>query len=437
MLRIPDRFVYNIAGEELLNHIRLQEGHDVTATARVGRASLWDRMWARAPRRLALTRAGKFFVALTLGVGLGALNTGNNLLFLLEGMLLALIATNGVLSEASLRKLVASRRAPHRVHEGVPGRGALRVRNEKRRMPAASVTVHEGVVRCVEGPAAGREVAPERVRFYAFWMSTPSVAERPEAVVAAAHLTLMRPGQELDLPASWRVETRGRYQLTGLVLSTRFPFGLFEKSANMTQPGELWVFPAPLPAQGWRGVITARLGEVPSGRAGLGEDFFELRDWRDGEDRRAVHWKGSARRGKLVTRQFEEFKQQAVEVTLLSHTGRDEEPSPEECERFEQGLGMLTGLLLELGAQGWRLGLRVGGQQRAVAVGEADAQRIEGMLRQLSVVRLRSGPDGALPPSGAARGRAARIVVGLPGALGAEAAADLVLPLEGTPGQGS
>ena len=45
----------------------------------------------RPPRRLKFTREGKFFVGITLGVGFAAINTGNNLLYLLLGMLLALI----------------------------------------------------------------------------------------------------------------------------------------------------------------------------------------------------------------------------------------------------------------------------------------------------------------------------------------------------------
>jgi hypothetical protein len=66
--------------------------------------------WGRWPRRLKLTREGKYFIFITFGVGVAAINTGNNLLYLLLGMLLSLIIVSGVLSELSLRHLTVARR---------------------------------------------------------------------------------------------------------------------------------------------------------------------------------------------------------------------------------------------------------------------------------------------------------------------------------------
>src|SRR5512147_2227428 len=68
----------------------------------------------RLPRRLRITREGKYYVGITLGVGFAGINTGNNLLYLLLGLLLALIVISGVLSEMSLRHLRITRRLPRR-----------------------------------------------------------------------------------------------------------------------------------------------------------------------------------------------------------------------------------------------------------------------------------------------------------------------------------
>ena len=80
--------------------------------------SRWGRV--RAPRKLKFTREGKFFVGITLGVGFAAINTGNNLLYLLLGMLLALIIVSGLMSEVSLRNLTVVRRLPARAQVGRP-----------------------------------------------------------------------------------------------------------------------------------------------------------------------------------------------------------------------------------------------------------------------------------------------------------------------------
>ena len=61
------------------------------------------RRWLRPPRTLRPTRAGWAFFAITFGVGFAALNTGNNLLYLVLSLMLAFLVLSGVLSESALR----------------------------------------------------------------------------------------------------------------------------------------------------------------------------------------------------------------------------------------------------------------------------------------------------------------------------------------------
>src|SRR5690606_41777220 len=75
-----------------------------------------QRLWARLrrpdwPRRLKVTGTGRTYLMVTLGVGIGALNTGNNLLYLLLGLLLGVIVLSGLLSERVLRGLHVEREA--------------------------------------------------------------------------------------------------------------------------------------------------------------------------------------------------------------------------------------------------------------------------------------------------------------------------------------
>src|SRR5882672_7989875 len=80
----------------------------------------WQRLLRRLRplRKLKFTREGKYFLGITLGVGFAAINTGNNLLYLLLGMLLSLIILSGVMSELSLRDLTVVRRLPTRAQVG-------------------------------------------------------------------------------------------------------------------------------------------------------------------------------------------------------------------------------------------------------------------------------------------------------------------------------
>ena len=72
------------------------------------------------PRTMKVTGAGQTYVVITFGVGLGALNTGNNLLYLVLGFLLSLIVVSSVLSERCLRHLRVRRLLPDAACAGEP-----------------------------------------------------------------------------------------------------------------------------------------------------------------------------------------------------------------------------------------------------------------------------------------------------------------------------
>src|SRR5580693_9007078 len=108
-------------------------------------ARSWLARWRalRAPRRLKFTREGKFFVGITLGVGFAAINTGNNLLYLLLGMLLALIVVSGLMSELSLRDLTVVRRLPLRAQVGRAHLVEIEVFNHKGKTPSYAIEVED------------------------------------------------------------------------------------------------------------------------------------------------------------------------------------------------------------------------------------------------------------------------------------------------------
>ena len=107
------------------------------ASAREAERTRWER-FLRAlgpPRKLKFTREGKYYLGITLGVGFAAINTGNNLLYLLLGMLLSLIVVSGVMSDLSLRRLTVTRRLPVRAQVGRAHLVEIEVYNHKKRVP--------------------------------------------------------------------------------------------------------------------------------------------------------------------------------------------------------------------------------------------------------------------------------------------------------------
>src|SRR5260370_12789712 len=256
----------------------------------------------RPPRRLKFTREGKFFVGITLGVGFAAINTANNLLYLLLGMLLALIVVSGIMSELSLRDLTVIRRLPMRAQVGRAHLVEIEVFNNKRRVPSYAIEVED---------LRAHQPADKRCFFLKISPKSPQVA--------AYRRTPLR---------------RGRDAHVGFHVATRFPFGLFEKSREMAAAGELIIYPAVDPVQ---------LPQAPAGRSpganhvvgsGHGEEFLGLKLMRPGEDPRAIHWRKTAALGQMVMR--ERAREARPDVTLTLDTIRRSQVEADWNATFER-----------------------------------------------------------------------------------------------------
>ena len=235
-------------------------------------------------RRLSFTRMGRWYTGLTVGIGLAAINTGNNLLFLVLGLLLASIVVSGILSEQSLRGVKLERRLPSGATAGQPALVGLVARNTKPRQPSFSLELRER-----GGQVAGR-----------------------------GFLVLLPAQQAAEVAYRFVPQQRGILRFSQLEVATRAPFGLFEKSRPIDAEAELIVFPRRVPPPLVDSVALAREGEKPEERIGQGLEVHSLRDHRSGEDARTIHWKSSARHARLIAVDREQERRRRVCV-LLDH----------------------------------------------------------------------------------------------------------------------
>src|SRR5215475_5654755 len=88
-----------------------------------------------------ITRAGWIYFAGTLVVALAALNTGNNLLFLILACLLAIILMSGILSWICLAGVELRLEMPEHIFAGQTERAVVELKNEKLTMPSFSLIV--------------------------------------------------------------------------------------------------------------------------------------------------------------------------------------------------------------------------------------------------------------------------------------------------------
>jgi uncharacterized protein (DUF58 family) len=257
--------------------------------ARLGGRALRALRWFRPPRVLRPTREGWWFIAAAFVMGLAATNTGNNLLYLLFAMLLGFIIISGLLSEQAHRGLTMRRSLPGAVHAGAPAYFALALANRKRRVPSFSLHLEEA------DPASG-----EKRHHY---------------------LVRLGPGEGTTWTYPLVFPRRGRHRLPGYRVWTRFPFGLFTKATRLREQGEVLVLPAVRPLDGPPAGSAWGAGERPRPRRGRGTDLHELREFRDGDDPRLIHWKSTARTGRLILRELEEEEARRLRLVV-------EDPAP-------------------------------------------------------------------------------------------------------------
>jgi uncharacterized protein (DUF58 family) len=265
----------------------------------------WGKLWGRwrPPRRLKLTREGKYFIFITFGVGVAAINTGNNLLYLLLGMLLSLIIVSGVLSELSLRQLTVTRRLPPRAQVGRPHLVEIEVFNHKEKVPSYAIEV--------EDLRAGQ---PADKRCFFLKISPRS------AQVAAYRRTPAR---------------RGRDHHVGFRVATRFPFGLFEKSREVSADDELIIYPAVDPVRLPQTEAGDRTGGESALGRGSGDEIHGLRPMREGDDPRDIYWRKSTVPDQKVLRERATDTRRDVAFSIdSSHPG--ESPDEDWSLRFER-----------------------------------------------------------------------------------------------------
>jgi len=242
-------------------------------------------------RSVKFTKEGTRFVLLTLGVGVAAINTGNNLLYLILAMMLSFIIVSGILSEQCIRKIRIKRMIPSPLYAETPFTMNLIVRNEKRFFPSFSLQIQDVLQSKENNPSTYFFVLP--------------------------------PDEEVQKGYSLTLTERGLYRFKNLSLNTRFPFGLFIKTLTYPLLDELMVYPKIESVFPSLDSFSSRKDEMEVNKKGHGTTLYQLRNFQQGDDARAIHWKTSARHGRLLIRENETEEEKRVILVFDNRQGKE------------------------------------------------------------------------------------------------------------------
>jgi len=148
------------------------------------------------------------------------------------------------------------------------------------------------------------------------------IDDLPAALVAdpATHRLVAFPRVPARLRYRIEPQERGDCETGSLYLRYRSPLGLVERWARAPLIQTVRVYPA-LRTGEEQQIFLARSRQIDlqlrqARQRGLGRDFESLREYREGDDLRDICWTATARRGSLVTRQYQTERSQPVWLVI-------------------------------------------------------------------------------------------------------------------------
>lgn len=225
------------------------------------------------------------FLAIVGLIAIAALNTGNNLLFIILASLLAAILLSGILSRIVLSQIDLEFLLPDHIFAQQPVVSRLTVNNRKLIFPSFSLTV------------AAREAERKKGRKPAL-PPPQKVLDQPVYVPYIPSRSSVTQRLEITFPR------RGRYSQQGFRVSSKFPFGFLRRSRDIPSRQEILVLPNVQPTEEFYEILPLIAGEIESFHKGRGHDLYAIRDYEEGDSARHVDWKATAKSQALKVREF-------------------------------------------------------------------------------------------------------------------------------------
>jgi uncharacterized protein (DUF58 family) len=289
-----------------------------------------------------------------------ALLTHASLTLLVFCMLVSILLVGALLTKRNLRRLEVSRRLPDQAVAGRPIHLEIELRNRRAFGTAQGLLITSPV-----------RPAPEDRQPSVFLPAVPprgQVTERVEMVLA----------------------NRGLYRLDELEIQSRFPFGFFARSVAAGGPQDLLVYPR-------LGKLSRRLFEFEReshphqegrrpGRVPNEADYHGLREFRDGDNPRWVHWPTSARRGRLMVREFEARHNR--DVAILLDPWLPAVPEPRDRDLLELAISFVATVCVDLCERhNLHLVLGIAANPPIVRHGQTSPRLLRELLEQLALVQ--------------------------------------------------
>ena len=351
-----------------------------------------------------VTKAGVVYVLVTLVIGIAALNTGNNLLYIVVSAMLAAILVSGVVSALVLRGLELEVRLPEHMFAGRPVMGRIVLRNPRRFLPSFSIRVvpaHRQNEKKIRKQWAWERTtftfplnrAPEHqwVRLRDWRVRRVEVAPPPPGIFEGMiYFPFLPPGADLTADLELRFERRGRYRESSFGVATRFPFAFLTKTREVALEREILVYPAIEPPDELFEILPLVRGEWESFVRGRGSDLYRIREYMPEDSARHVDWKATAKSGSLKVREFSREDERKLCIVFDNPAA-----GLVSDQAYERAVKLAASLAWHFSSQDAEVSFVVSGHGRGTDLHE--------FLARLAVIEAQADPPATRAPQAGAR----------------------------------
>ena len=293
-----------------------------------------------------VSRAGLIYLGLVLVIAVAALNTGNNLLFMVVAALLAAVVISGLASLAVLRGLELEVVLPSHVFARTAVMARFTLTNPRRFWPSFSVSLVPQEVK------RRRRLRARKTTFrFPWWkpaeqkwfqmrdielrFEPEEPAEANQILSGSVYFPYVPPGCSASAAVQLNFARRGRYQQDTFALATRFPFAFLKKTRRIRLSREAIVYPPVDPLDASLEVLPMITGEFEAFVRGRGYDLYRIREYQPEDPRRHVDWKATAKTGELKVREFTREDERKLRIVF-------DNPAPGvlSTEQYENAVGV-------------------------------------------------------------------------------------------------
>ncbi len=249
-----------------------------------------------------LTREGVIYLVATFIISLAAINTGNNLLFIVLASLVAGILIGGIASHIVLSGIDMELDLPDHVFAERPVRARFTLRNRKLTLPSISLTVSsEGI---------------KKTRKKRFWKKKEEATEPNRILNDTVYFPYIPRRRHSTQTVELTFPRRGRYSQDTFYASSKFPFGFLLKSRKISAASEIIAYPPIAPTEEFYEILPLLSGEIESYSKGRGPDLYAIRNYESTDSVRHVDWKATARTQEMKVREFTREDERRVQIVF-------------------------------------------------------------------------------------------------------------------------